>query len=46
MVGGKVRVRRVYEAPEPGDGIRALVDRVWPRGLRTTATTQLSEFVL
>ncbi len=28
-----VRVRRVYEAPEPDDGARVLVDRVWPRGL-------------
>ncbi|RYJ20820.1 putative uroporphyrin-III c-methyltransferase [Streptomyces sp. L-9-10] len=31
--GHEVRVRRVYEAPEPGDGIRVLVDRLWPRGL-------------
>ncbi|MEV4376031.1 DUF488 family protein [Streptosporangium sp. NPDC049644] len=29
----KVRVRRVYEEPEPQDGARVLVDRVWPRGL-------------
>lgn len=28
-----VRVRRVYEAPEPDDGVRVLVDRLWPRGL-------------
>lgn len=28
-----VQVRRVYEEPEPGDGRRVLVDRVWPRGL-------------
>ena len=28
-----VRVRRVYEDPEPDeDGVRVLVDRVWPRG--------------
>ncbi|MFJ5111818.1 DUF488 domain-containing protein [Streptomyces sp. NPDC088551] len=31
--GHEVRVRRVYEAPEPGDGTRVLVDRLWPRGL-------------
>ncbi|MFB6978900.1 DUF488 domain-containing protein [Streptomyces scopuliridis] len=31
--GREVRVRRVYEAPEPGDGTRVLVDRLWPRGL-------------
>jgi uncharacterized protein YeaO (DUF488 family) len=28
-----VRVRRVYEPPEPADGVRVLVDRLWPRGL-------------
>ncbi|MGW0734036.1 DUF488 domain-containing protein [Streptomyces sp. NPDC002851] len=28
-----LRVRRVYEAPEPDDGTRVLVDRLWPRGL-------------
>jgi uncharacterized protein YeaO (DUF488 family) len=33
MAGGMVRVRRVYEEPEPGDGTRVLVDRIWPRGL-------------
>ncbi|WP_370415984.1 DUF488 domain-containing protein [Streptomyces fradiae] len=29
----RVRVRRVYEPPEPDDGLRVLVDRLWPRGL-------------
>jgi uncharacterized protein YeaO (DUF488 family) len=29
----RIQVRRVYEAPEPGDGTRVLVDRLWPRGL-------------
>ncbi|GAB6946358.1 DUF488 domain-containing protein [Vulcanisaeta sp. JCM 16161] len=29
----KVRVKRVYDQPDPGDGIRVLVDRLWPRGL-------------
>ncbi|MFD3589983.1 DUF488 domain-containing protein [Streptomyces sp. NPDC058683] len=28
-----VRVRRIYEPPEPEDGVRVLVDRLWPRGL-------------
>lgn len=27
------RVRRVYDPPEPADGLRVLVDRLWPRGL-------------
>ena len=29
----EVRVRRVYDDPEPGDGTRVLVDRLWPRGV-------------
>ncbi|MUN38319.1 DUF488 domain-containing protein [Actinomadura litoris] len=29
----EVRLRRVYGRPEPDDGARVLVDRVWPRGL-------------
>ena len=29
----RVRVRRVYDAPDPADGQRVLVDRLWPRGL-------------
>ncbi|MFF5483287.1 DUF488 domain-containing protein [Streptomyces sp. NPDC012935] len=32
-----VRIRRVYEAPEPADGVRVLVDRLWPRGLSKDA---------
>ena len=32
-----IRVRRVYDAPEPRDGNRVLVDRVWPRGMRKDA---------
>ena len=34
-MGGKpdVRVGRVYDEPEPDDGTRVLVDRIWPRGL-------------
>ncbi|MEU0969156.1 DUF488 family protein [Streptomyces sp. NPDC005917] len=28
-----VRVRRIYESPEPEDGVRVLVDRLWPRGV-------------
>jgi uncharacterized protein YeaO (DUF488 family) len=29
-----VRVGRVYDEPAPDDGVRVLVDRLWPRGLR------------
>jgi uncharacterized protein YeaO (DUF488 family) len=32
-----VRVRRVYDEPEPDDGARVLVDRLWPRGLSKQA---------
>lgn len=28
-----LRVKRVYDPPEDGDGLRILVDRLWPRGL-------------
>jgi len=28
-----IKVKRVYDAPESGDGFRILVDRLWPRGL-------------
>ena len=28
-----VRIKRVYEQPDKEDGIRILVDRLWPRGL-------------
>lgn len=28
-----VELKRVYDEPEPGDGTRVLVDRLWPRGL-------------
>ncbi|MEV5152939.1 DUF488 family protein [Streptomyces werraensis] len=33
----RMRVRRVYEPPEPDDGVRVLVDRLWPRGLAKDA---------
>jgi uncharacterized protein YeaO (DUF488 family) len=29
-----VRLKRVYEPPSAEDGVRVLVDRLWPRGLR------------
>ena len=28
-----VAVKRVYEVASPADGVRVLVDRLWPRGL-------------
>jgi uncharacterized protein YeaO (DUF488 family) len=29
----ELRLKRVHDRPEPGDGHRVLVDRLWPRGL-------------
>ncbi len=29
----ELKLKRVYEKPEKADGIRILVDRLWPRGL-------------
>ena len=43
MAEGRVRVRRVYDEPEPEDGTRVLVDRIWPRGL-TRAKAALDEW--
>jgi uncharacterized protein YeaO (DUF488 family) len=36
MVKGhtEIRIKRVYDPPDEADGTRALVDRLWPRGLR------------
>ena len=28
------KIKRVYDDPEPGDGYRVLVDRLWPRGIK------------
>jgi uncharacterized protein YeaO (DUF488 family) len=29
-----IKLKRAYDPPEPSDGLRVLVDRLWPRGLR------------
>jgi len=28
-----IKIKKIYDAPTPDDGIRILVDRLWPRGL-------------
>jgi uncharacterized protein YeaO (DUF488 family) len=28
-----IALKRVYDEPDPGDGTRVLVERLWPRGL-------------
>ena len=40
---GEVRVRRVYDEPDEDDGLRILVDRIWPRGM-TKARAALDEW--
>ncbi|HEU4647954.1 MAG TPA: DUF488 domain-containing protein [Gemmatimonadales bacterium] len=32
-----IQVKRVYDEPARSDGLRVLVDRLWPRGVRKTA---------
>jgi uncharacterized protein YeaO (DUF488 family) len=32
-----VQIKRVYDPPSPHDGVRVLVDRLWPRGLTKKA---------
>lgn len=33
MTSHNVRIKRVYDAPSPDDGLRILVTRFWPRGV-------------
>jgi uncharacterized protein YeaO (DUF488 family) len=33
-VSAPIRIRRVYDPPRRDDGMRILVDRLWPRALR------------
>ncbi len=30
----QIKIKRVYLPPEPTDGFRVLVDKLWPRGIR------------
>ena len=36
---GLIRCKRIYEAPDPKDGRRVLVDRIWPRGVTRGAAS-------
>lgn len=29
-----ISIKRIYEAPAKADGLRILVDRLWPRGIK------------
>ncbi|WP_165777193.1 DUF488 domain-containing protein [Bifidobacterium primatium] len=33
-----IMVKRIYDEPEPDDGCRILVDRLWPRGMSRERT--------
>lgn len=33
----RIEIKRAYEPPAAGDGIRVLVDRLWPRGVAREA---------
>lgn len=39
----KIVIQRAYEDPDPADGYRVLVDRVWPRG-RSKETLKLDQW--
>jgi len=39
-----VFLKRAYEPPQPGDGYRVLVDRLWPRG-RSKAELKIDEWL-
>lgn len=38
------RTKRIYDDPDPDDGTRVLVDRLWPRGV-SKAEAQLDEWL-
>ncbi len=33
----KIRLKRIYDAPDPDDGFRVFVDRLWARGVTKKA---------
>ena len=37
IAAGQVRLKRAYEAAASSDGLRVLVDRLWPRGVTKDA---------
>jgi len=32
----QIKVKRIYDTVEQGDGVRILVDRLWPRGIKSS----------
>lgn len=39
-----IRLKRAYDPPAPQDGVRVLVDRLWPRGVKRDSA-QLSRWM-
>jgi uncharacterized protein YeaO (DUF488 family) len=39
-----IQIKRVYDKPDKADGLRLLVDRVWPRGL-TKKETRIDDWL-
>lgn len=39
-----IKVKRIYDPPDPDDGIRILVDRIWPRGIKKE-TARIDEWL-
>jgi uncharacterized protein YeaO (DUF488 family) len=35
--GISFQIKRIYDKPDPDDGVRILVDRLWPRGVKKTS---------
>jgi uncharacterized protein YeaO (DUF488 family) len=33
MADGMLKIKRIYDSAEKSDGVRVLVDRIWPRGI-------------
>jgi len=40
----RLRLKRAYEQPDDADGLRILVDRLWPRGV-TKAKADIDEWI-
>lgn len=40
----RIALKRAYEPPSPSDGVRILVDRLWPRGV-SKANAKLDEWM-
>jgi uncharacterized protein YeaO (DUF488 family) len=37
---GDIQIKRIYDEPDAADGFRALVDRLWPRGISKQRAAQ------